>query len=119
MTSPIPTGPRLAPTPSPAARPISAIPSGRIIPAVSTAPARRERPRMRKEIEQEIIKAYPNENFELDEGGGSLTSIIVEVKCDKSLSDKFTLYKRDTNSYFGKWAPYRLSLTTYRTTKPK
>jgi hypothetical protein len=72
-----------------------------------------------KEIEQEIIKAYPNENFELDEGGGSLTSIIVEVKCDKSLSDKFTLYKRDTNSYFGKWAPYRLSLTTYRTTKPK
>ena len=41
-TWPIPYGLRWGPTPSPAARPISATRSGRIIPPVSTASARRE-----------------------------------------------------------------------------
>ncbi|MES2727037.1 MAG: hypothetical protein V4643_08045 [Bacteroidota bacterium] len=72
-----------------------------------------------KEIELKIKNIFPNENFELEERGGSLTSIIVEVKCNQSLSDKFNIYKRDTNSYFGKWTPYRLSLTTYWATKQK
>ncbi len=76
-------------------------------------------PKKLEEIEKEIKKAYPYENFELEERGGSLTSIIVEVKCNKSLSDKFKLYNRDTNSYSGKWTPYRLSLTTYWRIKPK
>jgi len=72
-----------------------------------------------KEIELEIKKVYPDEKFELNERGGSLTSIIVEVKCNQSLSDKFNLFKRDTSSYFGKWTPYRLTLTTYWTIKQK
>ena len=77
------------------------------------------KPKKLKEIETEIKKIFPNDTFELEERGGSLTEIFVEVKCNKSLSDKFNLYKRDTNSYSGKWTPYRLYLTTYWATKEK
>lgn len=70
-----------------------------------------------KDIEKEIKKTYPNENFELDERGGSLTSIIVEVKCNKTLADKFGLYKRDLE--FNKWEPFNLWFYTFWTVRQK
>lgn len=72
-----------------------------------------------KEIEQKIKNAYPNEIFELDNRGGSSNSIIVEIKCNKSLSDKFKLFQRDIKSDDGKWSPFRLTLTTYWTSYQK
>ena len=75
------------------------------------------RERTLKKIEQEISKEYPNEKFEIYEMGDSLMTITVEVKCNKTLADKFALFKRDKESYFGKFKPYRLGLTTYWKTK--
>ncbi len=65
------------------------------------------------QITKIIKEKYPNENFEIYEMGGSLMTITVEVKCNRTLSDKFDLFIRDSESYFGKFKPYRLDLTTY------
>lgn len=46
-------------------------------------------------IKAEISQAYPDEPFELDLRGGSTTELFIAVKSNKSLADKFTLYKRD------------------------
>jgi len=65
-----------------------------------------------KNLTLEIKKAYPNEEFELESKGGSSTELFVGVKCNKSLNDKFQLYKRkylkDDN-----WEPFYLSIRTY------
>jgi len=61
----------------------------------------------------EITRNYPDEEFELSDRGGSLSEILQTIYCNKSLSDKFNLYYRDKESYFGQWKPFRLSLTTY------
>ena len=67
-----------------------------------------------KSIETKIKKKYPNEKFMLYEVGSSLTTIKVQITCNKSLSDKFDLYYRD-KKYFGEWwSPFGfLSLKTY------
>ncbi|MBI5540419.1 MAG: hypothetical protein HY951_10205 [Bacteroidia bacterium] len=70
-------------------------------------------------ILQEISKTYPEEKFELSDRGGSLTEIDQIISCNKSLSDKFNLFYRDVEGYFGKWRPYSLSLETYWTIKQK
>jgi hypothetical protein len=62
-------------------------------------------------LKNELQKTYPEERFELHDGGGSKEEMDVAVKCNKSLSDKFQLYKR--NIYSGTWRPYSLSLETY------
>src|ERR1039458_2989861 len=63
QTFPIPYGFRCGPTPSPAARPISAIPSGPIIITVSTASARRE---ARGAIEKQQHERTIRETSKLD-----------------------------------------------------
>lgn len=63
-------------------------------------------------IKDEILRTYPNEDFNLSDRCGSWTEICQTVSCNKSLSDKFNLYYRD-NEYFGNWKPYTLNLTTY------
>lgn len=63
-------------------------------------------------MDSEIRKKYPNEAFELSWTGGSLTEIIVRIRCNKSLEEKFDMYYRDYE-YFGKWEAYSLALTTY------
>ncbi|WP_338759591.1 hypothetical protein WAF17_11975 [Bernardetia sp. ABR2-2B] len=63
-----------------------------------------------QKMRKEIAKTYPNEEFELEQMGGSLTSIIVEVRCKKRLFDKFKLYDR---SIYNTWNPYRCSLKSY------
>jgi hypothetical protein len=62
-------------------------------------------------VEKEIRNNYPREDFELTGAGGSNTAIIVGVKCNKSLYDKFKLYK------FGwqKWDDYKANLRTWWT----
>ena len=70
-------------------------------------------------MKKEIMKQYPDENFELSVRGESMNEIEQTVSCNKTLSDRFNLYVRDTSSYFGKWEPYELTLTTYWTTKQK
>jgi hypothetical protein len=64
-------------------------------------------------IQKIIHDQYPNEKFDLDDRGGSSMTMIVEVSCNKTLSDKFELFKRDTESYFGKFTPYHLGIRTY------
>lgn len=64
-------------------------------------------------IKNEIIRKYPNEAFELNDRGGSLKEIDLTISCNKSLSDKFDLFVRNKESYFGKWRPFDLSLKSY------
>ena len=70
-----------------------------------------------KAMKVEITKQYPGENFELSNVGGSLTEIFVEVRCNKTLEEKFKLYYRDIQ--YDKWKQYRLYLTTYWEAKKK
>lgn len=64
-------------------------------------------------IKAEIKKQYPNEPFELEEVGGSWTTMELLITCNKSLSDSFNLYTRDRENYFGKWAPFELKIETF------
>ncbi|MBI1838551.1 MAG: hypothetical protein HYR91_14905 [Flavobacteriia bacterium] len=73
----------------------------------------RKEDRLKIMINNEITLNYPNEEFILTDRGGSWTEILQTVYCNKSLSDKFDLYYRDKESYFGKWKPFELSLVSY------
>jgi hypothetical protein len=64
-----------------------------------------------KQLTQEINKAYPAETFELNGVGGSNTELFVNVKCNKTLADRFKLYPLN----WKKWEPYQLTLTSYWT----
>ena len=64
-----------------------------------------------KQLSAEIKSKYPQEEFELEERGGSSTEVFVEVKCNKTLEEKFDLYERHPE--YDKWDPFRLYLTTY------
>ncbi|MHB1278966.1 MAG: hypothetical protein ACYC1Q_11280 [Bacteroidia bacterium] len=70
-----------------------------------------------KSIEAELKKKYPDENFMLENAGGSLTEIYLEITCNQSLSDKFDLYYRDIQCNSGKWETFDLNLVTYSTNK--
>lgn len=61
------------------------------------------------ELHQEISSKYPNENFELNGGGGSNSELFVNINCNKSLSDKFDLYEKSWN----KWKANKLRLRSY------
>lgn len=63
-----------------------------------------------KKLTAELMNTYPNEFFNLNDAGGSSTEAFIEVTCNKSLSDKFTLYKKET--YFD-WQPFDLNLTSF------
>lgn len=62
-------------------------------------------------VKEEIKKNYPNENFEVIGNGGSNSDLFLEIKCNKTLEEKFTLYRR--NKGYEKWTPYDLTLRTY------
>lgn len=62
-------------------------------------------------LTHDIQIAYPDEKFELRNWMDSREKMEVEVKSNKSLSDKFQLYKKDV--HFDSWQPYTLSLETY------
>lgn len=62
-------------------------------------------------LTNEIRSKYPDEPFQLEGAGGSLTELTVEVMCNKSLSDKFDLYPR--GRLLNTWHPFEYSLTTY------
>ncbi|MFT5347422.1 MAG: hypothetical protein ACI9M3_000454 [Bacteroidia bacterium] len=64
-----------------------------------------------KQLSTEIKSKYPEEDFELDGRGGSSTEVFVEVKCNKTLEEKFDLYERHPE--YDKWESFRLNLTTY------
>ncbi len=66
-----------------------------------------------KNIEMEIKRVYPNEEFEIYENGGSKNSIFIRIKCNKTLSDKFNIYNRKFSTNFKKWNEYELSLISY------
>ncbi|PCJ67757.1 MAG: hypothetical protein COA58_01075 [Bacteroidetes bacterium] len=66
-----------------------------------------------KTLDSIIRRTYPNETFELQEMGGSLMTIRVQVQCNKSLSDKFKLFNRGSEQYFEKFTPYRLKVKSY------
>lgn len=68
-------------------------------------------------LTEEIKLKYPDEEFELEGRGGSISDLFVEVKCNKTLADKFGLYKRDLE--FDKWEPYRYSFYTFWTVGQK
>lgn len=70
-----------------------------------------------KKLTEEIKLKYPGEEFELEERGGSSSDLLVEVKCNKTLADKFGLYKRDLES--DKWEPYNLWFYTFWTSRQK
>jgi hypothetical protein len=72
----------------------------------------RKEEKIKKKIKKEIMQNYPEEDFTLMDRGGSLTEISQTISCNKTLSDKFNLYYRDTG-YFGEWKPFKLDLTTY------
>jgi hypothetical protein len=67
------------------------------------------------QLKTEISKTYPGEQFEIEGQGGSSEELFVEVKSNKSLADKFNLYKRDLE--YDKWKPYNFNFSTYWTTK--
>ncbi len=62
-------------------------------------------------IAKEIKEKFPDEQFELEDAGGSGKTLIVEVKCNKSFSDKFTLFNRDLQN--DKWTPSDMILTSF------
>jgi hypothetical protein len=64
-----------------------------------------------KRLTEEIKLKYAGEPFELDGRGGSNSELFVEVRSNKSLSDKFSSYKRDLE--FDDWKPYHLWFYTY------
>ncbi len=68
-----------------------------------------------KQLTEEIKKNYPGEGFELTSTGGSNTELYMELKCNKSLSDKFNLYPKSWN----KWTAYDIELISYWKTKQK
>lgn len=57
----------------------------------------------------EIQNKYPEEVFELESAGGSSTELFVNVRCNKTLADKFNLYPLSWN----KWEAYPLYLASY------
>jgi len=67
-------------------------------------------------IESEITKKYLDEKFLLEIVGESRLTLELKITCNKSLSDRFDLYYRDKEGYFGKWDPFDLTLKTYWTT---
>ncbi len=66
-------------------------------------------------FKQKIQQAYPGEPFTLAEYGGSMEEVTVQVVCNKSLYDKFTLYPIG----FYKWRAWDLGYYTYWKKKPK
>lgn len=64
-----------------------------------------------KLLTEEIKLKYPGEEFELKGKGGSSLDLFVEVKCNKTLVDKFDLYKRNSELY--KWKPYQTRFYTF------
>lgn len=66
-----------------------------------------------KQLTEEIKKAYPNELFELKDVGGSKSELFVEVRCNKSLAEEFSLYPLS----WKKWEAYWLELRSYWTTE--
>ncbi|MCK6639242.1 MAG: hypothetical protein L6Q81_04085 [Bacteroidia bacterium] len=62
-----------------------------------------------QQLALEIQSAYPEEIFELQSAGGSSTELFVNVRCNKTLADKFKLYPLSWN----KWEAYPLYLTSY------
>lgn len=68
-----------------------------------------------EKLTEEIAMNYPGEPFELSGRGGSNTQLFVEVKSNKSLADKFNLYKR--NLEYDKWESYNLFFYTFWTIK--
>ncbi len=61
-------------------------------------------------LTEEIKLKYPEEQFELENAGGSSSELTVLVNCNKSLSDKFSLYRR---IIYDKWKPFDLYFCTY------
>jgi len=69
------------------------------------------------QLTNEIKKAYPGENFELEYAGESREWLLVEVKCNKTLRDKFVLYPTEFES--DRWKPYQYYLQSYWLIKGK
>lgn len=70
-----------------------------------------------KRMTKEIKLKYPGEKFEIEGTGGSSSDLFVEVKCNKTLADKFDLYKRNLES--DKWEPCDLWFYTFWTVRQK
>jgi len=64
-----------------------------------------------QKIKEAINSAYPNQDFELADVGGSLDEVDIEVKCDKTFAEKFKLYKKSAE--FRGWQSYDLNLVSY------
>ena len=66
------------------------------------------------QLQKKIAEAYPEEKFELQTNGGTSSGdLFVEVKSNKTLEEKFTLYDRWNKEAFGKWKAYPLFLYSY------
>ncbi|HEY5746595.1 MAG TPA: hypothetical protein VIU12_11000 [Chryseolinea sp.] len=73
----------------------------------------RDQEKLFEKFADEIKLKYPGEPFEFEFRGGSKSQLSVDVLCNKSLEEKFTLYKR--NPELDKWRPYILTLDTFWT----
>lgn len=51
-----------------------------------------------EKLKLDIQKAYPDEEFEISDYGGSLTEVFVRITCNKTLDDKFNLYAKEFES---------------------
>ncbi|MBE7517509.1 MAG: hypothetical protein HS105_13030 [Chloracidobacterium sp.] len=65
-------------------------------------------------LREAITKKYPGETFDIRVNGGMTGGVaFVEVKCNRSLQQKFDIYDRGDKTGFGKWEPFELLLTYY------
>lgn len=72
-----------------------------------------------EQLRKEIADAYPGEAFELNwQGGSTAGESFIQIRCNKSLEEKFKLYSRFDNVGFGKWQPFGLWLYAYWKSKP-
>ncbi len=65
-------------------------------------------PQILIKLNDQIKKVYPGEIFDLEGAGGSKDELTINIKCNKSLSDKFNLYPLG----WSKWEYFKLYLTT-------
>jgi len=65
------------------------------------------------QLKSEMANTYTEESFEITSSGGSSDYLFVNVKCNKSLADKW----KQSNGHvvFGNWKPYDFNFSTYWT----
>ena len=74
-----------------------------------------KRDKYTEQVRSQIAKAYPGNEFELrDDGGTSDGEIFFQIQSTEAFYKGFTIFPIDPTSYFhGQWKPFSSSLTSY------